>query len=55
MSVTGQIAHGHPLGATGTALVGKLPYRLEGCNGQYGVSTMCIGFGQGIATLVERV
>jgi acetyl-CoA acyltransferase len=51
----GAIAHGHPLGATGAALVGKLPYQLEACDGQYGVSTMCIGFGQGIATLVERI
>jgi len=51
----GAIAHGHPLGATGAALVGKLPYQLEECDGQYGVSTMCIGFGQGVATLVERV
>ena len=51
----GAIAHGHPLGATGAALLGKLPYQLEDCGGRYGVSTMCIGFGQGIATLVERV
>ena len=51
----GAIAHGHPLGATGAALVGKLPYQLEECDGRYGLSTMCIGFGQGIATLVERV
>ncbi|WP_254864468.1 thiolase family protein [Halovivax gelatinilyticus] len=51
----GAIAHGHPLGATGAALVGKLPYQLEACDGRYGLSTMCIGFGQGIATLVERV
>ena len=51
----GAIAHGHPLGATGAALVGKLPYQLAACDGRYGVSTMCIGFGQGIATLVERV
>jgi len=51
----GAIAHGHPLGATGAALVGKLPYQLEACGGRYGLSTMCIGFGQGIATLVERV
>ncbi|MEF8813811.1 MAG: thiolase family protein [Halovenus sp.] len=51
----GAIAHGHPLGATGAALVGKLPYQLEECNGQYGLSTMCIGFGQGIATIVEHV
>ena len=51
----GAIAHGHPLGATGAAILGKLPYQLEACDGRYGVSTMCIGFGQGIATLVERV
>jgi acetyl-CoA C-acetyltransferase/acetyl-CoA acyltransferase len=51
----GAIAHGHPLGATGAALLGKLPYQLEACDGRYGVSAMCIGFGQGIATLVERV
>ena len=51
----GAIAHGHPLGATGAALVGKLPYQLEACNGRYGLSAMCIGFGQGIATIVERV
>ncbi len=51
----GAIAHGHPLGATGGALLGKLPYQLEAADGRYGVSTMCIGFGMGIATLVERV
>ena len=51
----GAIAHGHPLGATGAALLGKLPYQLEACDGQYGLCTMCIGFGQGIATIVERV
>jgi acetyl-CoA acetyltransferase family protein len=51
----GAIAHGHPLGATGSALVGKLPYQLEECDGQYGLSTMCIGFGQGIATIIERL
>ncbi|MFC7072521.1 thiolase family protein [Halovenus rubra] len=51
----GAIAHGHPLGATGAALLGKLPYQLQACNGRYGIATMCIGFGQGIATLIERV
>ena len=51
----GAIAHGHPLGATGAALLGKLPYQLAECDGQYGLCTMCIGFGQGIATLVEKV
>ena len=51
----GAIAHGHPLGATGAALLGKLPYQLEECDGQYGLCAMCIGFGQGIATIIERV
>ncbi|WP_276273679.1 thiolase family protein [Haloarcula litorea] len=51
----GAIAHGHPLGATGAALLGKLPSQLDACDGRYGLCTMCIGFGQGIATLVERV
>ena len=51
----GAIAHGHPLGATGSVLLGKLAAQLEDCGGRYGLCTMCIGFGQGIATLVERV
>lgn len=51
----GAIAHGHPLGATGSALLTKLAYELDRIEGRYGVSTMCIGFGQGIATLIERV
>lgn len=51
----GAIAHGHPLGATGAALVTKLVHELERTNGRYGLSTMCIGFGQGIATVIERV
>ncbi|WP_255149107.1 thiolase family protein [Halorarius halobius] len=51
----GAIAHGHPLGATGAGLLGKLPYQLEECDGQYGLCTMCIGFGQGVATIIERV
>jgi acetyl-CoA C-acetyltransferase len=51
----GAIAHGHPLGATGAALVTKLVYELERTGKRYGMSTMCIGFGQGIATIVERL
>ncbi|HWG91669.1 MAG TPA: hypothetical protein VNZ52_12545, partial [Candidatus Thermoplasmatota archaeon] len=51
----GAIAHGHPLGATGAALVTKLVNELERTGGRYGLSTMCIGFGQGIATIVERL
>jgi acetyl-CoA C-acetyltransferase/acetyl-CoA acyltransferase len=51
----GAIAHGHPLGATGAALMSKLAWQLEEHDEQYGLCTMCIGFGQGIATIVERV
>jgi acetyl-CoA acetyltransferase family protein len=51
----GAIAHGHPLGATGAALVTKLAHQLERDNLDYGLSAMCIGFGQGIATIIERV
>ncbi|HVM46266.1 MAG TPA: thiolase family protein [Candidatus Thermoplasmatota archaeon] len=51
----GAIAHGHPLGATGAALVTKLVHELERTGKRYGLSTMCIGFGQGIATIVERL
>lgn len=51
----GAIAHGHPLGATGAALMTKLVHELERTGDRYGLSAMCIGFGQGIATIVERV
>jgi acetyl-CoA C-acetyltransferase len=51
----GAIAHGHPLGATGTMLLTKLAHELERTGGQYALSAMCIGFGQGIATIIERV
>ncbi len=51
----GAIAHGHPLGASGAALVTKLVCELERTGGRYGLSTMCIGFGQGIATVIERL
>ncbi|PSQ15076.1 steroid 3-ketoacyl-CoA thiolase [Halobacteriales archaeon QS_8_69_26] len=51
----GAIAHGHPLGATGGALFTKLVHELERTGSDRALSTMCIGFGQGIATLIERV
>ena len=51
----GAIAHGHPLGATGAALMTKLVHELDRTGDRYGLSAMCIGFGQGIATIVERV
>lgn len=50
----GAIAHGHPLGATGAALVTKLVHELERTGAETALSAMCIGFGQGIATLIER-
>lgn len=51
----GAIALGHPLGATGARLVTTLLGELERRGGRYGLATMCIGFGMGIATLVERL
>jgi acetyl-CoA C-acetyltransferase len=51
----GAIAHGHPLGATGAILFTKMLYELERRDAQFGVVTMCIGFGQGIATVLERL
>lgn len=51
----GAIALGHPLGATGAMLIGTLLDELERQKLRYGLSTMCIGFGMGIATIVERL
>ena len=50
----GAIAIGHPLGATGTRLVGTLARILAGENGRLGLATACVGGGQGIATIIER-
>jgi acetyl-CoA acetyltransferase family protein len=51
----GAIALGHPLAATGTRLVLTLLLELKRRNGRYGLATACIGGGQGIAMIVERV
>jgi acetyl-CoA C-acetyltransferase len=51
----GAIAHGHPLGATGAILITKILYELERIDAQLGLVTMCTGFGQGIATVIERI
>ena len=51
----GAIAHGHPLGATGAVLMTKLVNILERTGGRYGLLSMCIGFGMGTATIIERV
>lgn len=48
------ISLGHPVGATGAILVIKLLYELERIQGRYGLVTMCIGGGQGIALVIER-
>jgi acetyl-CoA acyltransferase len=50
----GAIAHGHPLGATGAALMTKLVNILERTGGRYGLQAMCIGFGMATATIIER-
>lgn len=51
----GAIALGHPVGATGAILTVKLMYELERIGGRYGLVSLCIGGGQGIATIFERV
>lgn len=51
----GAIALGHPLGATGTRLILTLLHELQRRGGRYGLATACIGGGQGIAMIVERV
>src|ERR671935_933478 len=51
----GGISLGHPLGATGARITATLLNELERREGRYGLATMCIGFGQAIAAVVERV
>ena len=51
----GAIALGHPLGASGARLVTTAVNQLTCINGRYALCTMCIGVGQGIAIVVERV
>jgi 3-oxoadipyl-CoA thiolase len=51
----GAIAIGHPLGASGARLVTTALYQLQRTGGRYGLCTMCIGVGQGVATIIERV
>jgi acetyl-CoA acetyltransferase family protein len=50
----GAIAIGHPLGASGARLALTLMHELTDTNGRYGLATMCIGVGQGIAVILER-
>ncbi|MEZ4451912.1 MAG: acetyl-CoA C-acetyltransferase [Nannocystaceae bacterium] len=51
----GAIAMGHPLGATGAMILGTLVDELERRRGRYGLATLCVGAGMGIATIIERV
>ncbi|KHL10661.1 acetyl-CoA C-acetyltransferase [Mumia flava] len=51
----GAIALGHPLGATGAMILGTLVDELERRDQRYGVATLCVGGGMGIATVVERI
>jgi acetyl-CoA acyltransferase len=51
----GGISLGHPLGATGARITATLLNELERRNARYGIATMCIGFGQALACIVERV
>jgi acetyl-CoA acyltransferase len=51
----GAIALGHPLGASGARLVTTAMYELQRTGGRYALCTMCIGVGQGIALIIERV
>ncbi|GAC67084.1 acetyl-CoA C-acetyltransferase [Gordonia soli] len=51
----GAIAMGHPLGATGAMILGTAVDELERTGGRYGLVTLCIGGGMGVATVIERV
>jgi acetyl-CoA acetyltransferase len=51
----GAIALGHPLGMSGSRLITMLSHELRRTGGRYGLATMCIGVGQGIATVIERI
>jgi len=51
----GAIAMGHPLGATGAMILGTLIDELHRRKLRYGMATLCVGGGMGIATIVERI
>jgi acetyl-CoA C-acetyltransferase/3-oxo-5,6-didehydrosuberyl-CoA/3-oxoadipyl-CoA thiolase len=50
----GAIALGHPLGCSGARILTTLVHEMQRREARYGLATMCIGVGQGIATIVER-
>jgi 3-oxoadipyl-CoA thiolase len=51
----GAIALGHPLGCSGARIVGTLARQLQRTGGRYGLATLCVGVGQGVATILERI
>ncbi len=51
----GAIALGHPFGCSGARITGTLLNVMEQHDGQFGLATMCIGLGQGISTVIERL
>jgi 3-oxoadipyl-CoA thiolase len=51
----GAIAYGHPLGASGARILTTLIYEMQRRESRYGLATMCVGVGQGISTIVERM
>ncbi|WP_035486084.1 thiolase family protein [Alicyclobacillus contaminans] len=51
----GAIALGHPLGCSGARIVGTLALQLQRTGARYGMATLCVGVGQGVATILERV
>jgi acetyl-CoA acetyltransferase len=51
----GAIALGHPLGMSGARLILTAARELESTGGRYALATMCVGVGQGMATIIERV
>jgi acetyl-CoA acetyltransferase len=51
----GAIAIGHPLGCSGARLIGTLAWELRERGLRYGMATLCIGVGQGLATIIEAV
>jgi acetyl-CoA acetyltransferase len=51
----GAIALGHPLGCSGARIMTTLVHEMKKRGSRYGLATMCIGVGQGIATIVERM
>jgi acetyl-CoA C-acetyltransferase len=51
----GAIALGHPLGATGAMILGTLVDELDSRDLRYGLATLCVGGGMGVATIVEKI